>query len=166
MVNAPEWHAALERYRWLDRYLSGDEFARFASREEARVRTILDELGVGAGEPGLLAPANAYPTLVLAGLAVCGVALMGRAAVARRRAPRGASVPAPLPRAVWWLAGALVLNLLMAESVGFVVASTAMFWLTARAFDRSHPVRDGLFAAGVSLAAYLLFARLLQLPLP
>jgi hypothetical protein len=59
-----------------------------------------------------------------------------------------------------------VLNLLMAESVGFVVASTAMFWLTARAFDRSHPVRDGLFAAGVSLAAYLLFARLLKLPLP
>jgi hypothetical protein len=54
----------------------------------------------------------------------------------------------------------------MAKTVGFVVASTAMFWLTARAFDDRHPIRDGLFAVAMALAAFLLFGHFLQLPLP
>jgi hypothetical protein len=41
-----------------------------------------------------------------------------------------------------------------------------MFWLTARAFDAHHPMRDALFALGVSTAAYLVFVHLLQLSLP
>ena len=36
-----------------------------------------------------------------------------------------------------------------------MLASTALFWLTARAFDRQHPARDALFALGVSAGAYL-----------
>jgi len=68
--------------------------------------------------------------------------------------------------AVWIMAVALGLNLLMAERVGFVVASTVLFWCSSRAFDDRHPVRDGVFALGVSVSAYLLFARALQLPLP
>jgi putative tricarboxylic transport membrane protein len=41
-----------------------------------------------------------------------------------------------------------------------------LFWCTARAFDTRHPARDALFAVLVSAGAYLLFTRLLQLPLP
>jgi len=41
-----------------------------------------------------------------------------------------------------------------------------LFWCSSRAFDDRHPVRDGVFALGVSVSAYLLFARALQLPLP
>jgi putative tricarboxylic transport membrane protein len=67
---------------------------------------------------------------------------------------------------VWWIGLALVANLAMAETVGFVTASTAMFWLTARAFDDRHPIRDAVFAVVMATAAYLLFGRLLQLPLP
>jgi len=47
-----------------------------------------------------------------------------------------------------------------------LVASAALFWFAARAFDEHHPARDALFAAGISICAYLLFARVLQLSLP
>ena len=60
----------------------------------------------------------------------------------------------------------VVTNLLLAETAGFVIASTALFWLTARAFDPRHPLRDAAYAAAVSLGAYLLFARVLDLALP
>jgi hypothetical protein len=158
MVRSPQWQSALARYRWLDRYLPGEEFARFASQEETRVRAVLDELGVGSDESGLLAPANAYPAFVLVGLGVCGLALMGR----WRLAPSAVRIP----RAVWWVAGALAINLVIAEPAGFIVSSSVLFWGTARAFDRRHPVRDALVGLGVCTLAYVIFARVLQLPLP
>ena len=46
------------------------------------------------------------------------------------------------------------------------IAATVLFWCTARAFDHRHPVRDGIAALAISLASYLLFARVLQLSLP
>ena len=45
-------------------------------------------------------------------------------------------------------------------------SAAVLFWLAARAFDPRHPVRDGLFAIGTSLCAYVLFARVLHLSLP
>ena len=59
-----------------------------------------------------------------------------------------------------------MLNLLLAETGGFIVASAALFWFVARAFDAGHPLRDALFAVGVSVAAFLLFGRVLDLQLP
>jgi hypothetical protein len=41
-----------------------------------------------------------------------------------------------------------------------------MFWLTARAFDTNHPLRDAGIALALSVAAYALFGRILQLSLP
>jgi hypothetical protein len=41
-----------------------------------------------------------------------------------------------------------------------------LFWFTARAFDTRHPLRDACFAVVLSIASYVLFARVLQLPLP
>jgi putative tricarboxylic transport membrane protein len=70
---------------------------------------------------------------------------------------------------VWpiaWLTVGIVAHLLLAERGGFVIASAALFWFTARAFDKTHPVRDAAYALGISVAAYLLFARVLQLSLP
>ncbi|HJR68451.1 MAG TPA: tripartite tricarboxylate transporter substrate-binding protein, partial [Gammaproteobacteria bacterium] len=45
MVRSAEWRELLARFRWLDRYLAGDEFSAFAAAEEQRVRTVLRELG-------------------------------------------------------------------------------------------------------------------------
>jgi putative tricarboxylic transport membrane protein len=165
MVATPEWRAALERYRWLDRYLAGDDFARFVDREETRVRSTLQQLGTGQDAGGALASVGAYPAFVLAGLAFCAVA----AVVAGRTANRPVSSRRSHPKisgTVGLIGLALAFNVAMAETVGFVTASTVMFWLTARAFDGRHPIRDGVFAVALSVAAYVLFGRLLQLPLP
>ena len=64
------------------------------------------------------------------------------------------------------IAAGMALDLALMERAGFVIASTALFWLTARAFDRQHPGRDALFALGVSTGAYLLFVRVLNVTLP
>jgi putative tricarboxylic transport membrane protein len=164
MVATPEWRASLARFRWLDRYLSGDAFARFADAEETRVRATLQQLETGQRGGGILASVGMYPTFVLAGLALCAVAAVLSGRTTSRALPQ-------LPRArfsgtVTWIALALVVNLVLAERLGFIVASASMFWLTARAFDNRHPLRDILFAAMLSICAYLLFGRLLQLPLP
>jgi len=165
MVATPEWRAALERYRWLDRYLPGDAFARFVDREEMRVRTTLRQLEAGQDGGGALASVGVYPTFVLSGLAMCAVAALVVGRTASRAVTSRTSRP-KISGTVWWIGLALVINLAMAKTVGFVVASTAMFWLTARAFDDRHPIRDGLFAVAMALAAFLLFGHFLQLPLP
>ena len=64
------------------------------------------------------------------------------------------------------IAVGMALDLALMEWAGFVLASTALFWLTARAFDRQHPGRDALFAFGLSAVAYLLFVRVLNVTLP
>jgi putative tricarboxylic transport membrane protein len=165
MVATPEWREALERYRWIDRYLAGEAFAQFVDREEARVRTTLQQLETGQGSGGTLASVGAYPTFVLTGLAVCAIA----AFVVGRKADRMTTAPRPrikISGSVWWIAIGLIANLAMAETIGFIIASTMMFWLTARAFDDRHPMRDALVAVVMATGAYLLFGRLLQLPLP
>ena len=127
-------------------------------------------LGVAAGIAMALAigarrTERAYPTFVLTGLAMCAIAAL----VVGRGGNSVAVAPAPrikISGSVWWIAIGLVANLAMAETIGFVTASTSMFWLTARAFDDRHPIRDAIFAFVMAVSAYLLFGRLLQLPLP
>jgi hypothetical protein len=163
MVRSPEWQEVLARYRWRDRYLAGEPFARFVEAEEARVRDVLGKLGFGARDEGVAATTEPYPWLVIAGL-VAAAAFAAREVRGRARA-----LPAT-PRREWTppilLAGAVVLHVALLERAGFVIAATALFWLAARAFDPRHPLRDGAFAVVLSSAAYLLFGRVLQLPLP
>ena len=156
MVASPEWREILARYRWLDRYLAGDAFNRFAAAEETRVRDVLRKFASGQSST---AP-EPYPWLVIAGLVTTG-ALLARQALG---APRDAAGLASAP--VLLLVAAVVLHLLLLERAGFVLAAAVLFWLAARAFDPRHPVRDGFFAIGTSVCAYVLFARVLHLSLP
>jgi putative tricarboxylic transport membrane protein len=166
MVESPGWREALDRYRWNDRYLGSEAFATFLDSEEARVLSILKKLGTG----GDSAPAGPYPVLVLTGVAIFGLVaaaglVRGRSGAADAAAPpAGAKVVAW--KAIALIAIGIVADVLLVERAGFVVASTALFWATARAFDSRRPARDALFGLGVSIGAYLLFARVLQLPLP
>jgi putative tricarboxylic transport membrane protein len=159
MVASPPWRETLVRYRWLDRYLAGDDFARFAAAEESRVRTVLRKFADGQNR-GMPEP---YPFFVIAGLLATG-ALLGRQMWHAAGAAGAASQEARAP--VLLLAAAAALHLVLLERAGFVIAATVLFWLAARAFDPRHPIRDGLFAVGVSVSAYVLFARVLHLSLP
>ena len=161
MVRSPEWRETLARFRWLDRYQAGKDFAMFAAAEEVRVRGILRELGTGQ-EIGSLESAGPYPIFVLAGLAFFGVAALRTL----RFVPRPADASRLKLRSISMIVIGAVLNLALTERAGFFIASAVLFWFVARAFDERHPARDAAFALAVSLAAYLLFARVLQLQLP
>jgi len=164
MVQSPTWRESLARYRWLDRYLEGDAFARFVDAEEARVRSILKKLGTGATESSSFIPSGAYPRLVLGGLLIFGVAALIRIRRARGTSTDGSPSFGAAPVAL--VATGVVLHLLLAERAGFVIAASVLFWCTARAFDHRHPVRDAVAALAISLASYVLFAQVLQLSLP
>jgi putative tricarboxylic transport membrane protein len=157
MVRTPEWRELLARFRWLDRYLDGEEFATFAADEERRVRAILRELGAGRERP-----LAAYPLFVLAGLAVFGAVAAVSIVRQRRSEPAGMLEWRPLAL----IAAGAALHVLLAETAGFIVAAAALFWLIARAFDARHPWRDAACALGVAVASYALFDYALQLPLP
>jgi hypothetical protein len=164
MVQSPAWRESLTRYRWLDRHLDGDAFARFVDAEETRVRAILKKLGTGDIVTSSFVPSGAYPRLVLGGLLVFGLAALFQ--LRRDRAGRPDTPPSFDAAPVALVAAGVVLHLLLAERAGFIIAATVLFWCTARAFDHRHPVRDGIAALAISLASYVLFARVLQLSLP
>jgi putative tricarboxylic transport membrane protein len=164
VVRSRGWVDLLARYRWIDRYLAGGDFERFAAAEEQRARAVLAQFGV-AEATASAASGRLYPWLVLAALVMSAA---GSWATRRRSAsapvPTGASAPALRPLA--WLGGGLVLNVLMVERLGIVLTSALMFWAAARAFDRARPWRDAACAAVVAWAAFQLFDRALGLPLP
>jgi hypothetical protein len=164
MVTSTPWHQAVERYRWLDRYLPADDFARFTSDEESRVRDILHKLGTQSVDATARAAAGRYPLFVLAGVVLSALGAVA-GAVRSKQQPVGDTLRGAW-RPIGLIAIGILLHLLLAERVGFVIASTALFWLTARAFDARHPARDVLFAFVVSAGAYLLFVRLLDVSLP
>jgi putative tricarboxylic transport membrane protein len=164
MAHSAEWRDALVRYRWIDRYLTGEAFDRFTDSEDARVRTILDKLGLGPGTTAPRATVRMYPLFVLAGLVCFGGATL--VAAVRTRVRSIGTSKGPGWRAAVLMVAAVLLDLALMERAGFVIASAVLFWLTAQAFDRRHPARDALFAIGVSTGAYLLFVRVLNVTLP
>jgi len=164
MVQSAPWRDALGRYRWLDRYLAGDAFARYVEAEEARVREILRQFGTGGEAARTLASAGPYPLVVLAGLLI--FSCLAVLHVRKHAVPAVVGTEPVRWAPIGWLAAGIVAYLLLAERGGFVVASAALFWLTARAFDSRRPLRDAAFSVVISVGAYLLFARVLQLSLP
>ncbi|HEU4425095.1 MAG TPA: tripartite tricarboxylate transporter TctB family protein [Pilimelia sp.] len=62
--------------------------------------------------------------------------------------------------------GLLVLYALLYDPLGFVLATVAFFVGAARVLGSHHLVRDVLAGAGLALAAYLAFTRLLDVNLP
>jgi putative tricarboxylic transport membrane protein len=174
MVHSASWQETLRRYRWNDRYLAGESFARFVADEEARVHGILEKLGTGRPDTQK-SDVGRYPLFVIAGLLLTAVAFIvtlvdpvsgGGRASASTTAARDNQWVAIDRRAAIHIALGIVLNLALLEFAGFVIASIPLFWLTARGFDARHPLRDAIVAVLLSLGAYLLFSRVLQIPLP
>ncbi len=68
--------------------------------------------------------------------------------------------------ALGYLALALLLNLALMERAGFVISSSVLFWLAARAFHSRIPARDAAVAVLLSILVYFAFTRGLGLILP
>lgn len=173
MVRSEAWRETLTRFRWIDRYLAGDAFVRFVDAEEARVRDILTRLGTGGEDAPTVSAAGPYPIIVLAGLSLCALAVVVRRDKSQNPHPKSHALGlghwdlgCDRSRPIALVAAGLVLDLVLAERAGFVIASAVLFWFVARAFDPRHPLRDAAFAVTVSIGAYVLFGRVLDLPLP
>lgn len=70
-----------------------------------------------------------------------------------------------------WLAlaistGALGASVLLLERAGFILSSTLLFWLVARAFGSKRSWRDALVGLGLSITIYVAFTQGLGLVLP
>ena len=176
MVQSAAWQETLRRYRWNDRYLAGEPFARFMADEETRVHAILEKLGTGGLATTESSNIGGYPLFVIAGLLLTAASFVVTLVRPPAEGHRGRDELATaggdtqmLPthtRAVVYIALAIVLNLALLERAGFVIASLPLFWLTARAFDARHPLRDAALGVLLSIGAYVLFSRVLQLTLP
>jgi putative tricarboxylic transport membrane protein len=60
-----------------------------------------------------------------------------------------------------WLLAGLVLNVVLIGTAGFIIASTALFVCTARAFSSRSSLRDAGIGFAMALVAYVGFDRLL-----
>lgn len=69
-------------------------------------------------------------------------------------------------RTVLLLAGVFLATAVLIDPLGFPVAGALLFWGAAYALGSRHFHRDPLIAAGISLAAFIVFDRLLGVPLP
>jgi putative tricarboxylic transport membrane protein len=69
-------------------------------------------------------------------------------------------------RPLGFLGLALVLQLLLLEKAGFVIACTVQFVLAARAFHSRRPVRDLMIGFILCVSVYVAFSMGLGLPLP
>lgn len=103
------------------------------------------------------------PFAVAGLLTVLGIALLLAALTGRWRvdAEPGRRL---LPPAI--ILASLVAYILLLKSVGFILASTLLFVGVAKAFASTRLVRDMAIGFTLSVAVFLLFTGLLQLPLP
>jgi putative tricarboxylic transport membrane protein len=106
-----------------------------------------------------------FPYLVAAGLLLSGGVLAARAL--RRESSLARELrDASSASALGILGVALVTSVLLLERAGFILTSTLLFWLVARAFESQRRVRDAVVGFVLSVFVYLAFTRGLGLDLP
>lgn len=108
-----------------------------------------------------------FPFLVSAATGACGMVLLIQA-LRGRPAQEQAEVQRPPINwgAVLLMGTALLVQQLLIERAGFVVASTLLFWGMAQAFGSRRYLRDVVTGFVLALVAYLAFTYLLDLNLP
>jgi putative tricarboxylic transport membrane protein len=100
------------------------------------------------------------PAIAALGLAVLG-ALLLIAALRGGWQPEAEREVTIDHAALLWIAGGLILNVLLIGAAGFTLASIILFVCVARGFGSRALVRDAVIAAVFALVAYFGFARTL-----
>lgn len=159
MTRTPAWQDTLARYGWSDCLQTGPAFAEFLRTEEQRARDLSRRFGT---DPSTPTSSSAYPLLVLGGLLVTALAtVVGRAkrVMVEAASPRG-------PRSLALIAVGMLLNLLLLDSLGFILASSALFWVTAQGFAPGRSWRSAILAVALSMSIYAVFDTVLGVTLP
>ena len=105
-----------------------------------------------------LVPAVVAGALVVLGLLLSAVAMRGGWSADLSEV---AEAGPPNLRALAWLGGGMVLNLVLIVPLGFSIGAAVQFVCTARAFGSRAPLRDAVTALAVSLGAFFLFVEAL-----
>lgn len=171
-IKADDWRQILTAREWDDQYLDGEAFAAFLRAEQTRFTPIVARLrGPGRGET-IAAGRTLVPIVVLAGF-VAMVALISYRRI-RERPAAAAAPPDRRRHAILAIGAALLVFMVLLTPAGFVVASTAMFVIVARAFEHLSPDDNSgrrartiwIVAPVFCLVVYFAFTRGLDLPLP
>lgn len=127
----------------------------------------------GAGGYSGLSP-RFMPTLVAAGLLVCGVMILVNAVRGRFVAGDDTlEVPGEALTLshtagidlIWLIAG-LLLHMILIGWVGFIAASTLLMVFVARGYGSRRPTRDALVALAVTVPIWVLFSQIMGIALP
>ena len=145
-------------------------FAELAAAGGIAVLGLLLGAGIFGIPPGVgydrIGP-RFFPSLVAAGLVLLGawLAAAGLRSATTANTSTGTEFPTNW-RALGFLAAALLLSLALFERGGFVVSSSALFWVAARGFGSRKPLRDAVIAVALGVAVFLAFTHGLGLTLP
>jgi hypothetical protein len=162
MRGTEEWQTYLRNNSWDDSFLAGDAFGRFLEDDTRRTATILAGLQLGEAGAGYAAVGPwTFPSMALAGLALSVIAVIRKARIAPPP-PRIRQLGLPVMQTAVVLAAYLAAF----ERIGFVVATLAYLVLQARIFGSRATRRDVIVSLVITVVAYGVFDRLLQVRLP
>jgi len=107
-----------------------------------------------------------FPGLIAAGVIACGVLLAREAASGGfRKLPEGERAPLDWRGFGWISAGALG-HMALIGSIGFIAASSLLFFAAARGFGSTRPLRDAVVAVILAGVVFVVFTQALGLSLP
>ena len=111
-----------------------------------------------------------FPYVIATGLLTVGLLLTIDALRGSRAQPAAEEDADPnAPNnytAMGWITLGILLDMLLMNTGGFVLASTALFWCVARGFQSKKPLRDLAVAVIVAVLVHVVFTRGLGLTLP
>ncbi len=169
LTSSPQWQAALAQNGWEDLSLSGAPFRQFLLAEQARIEDVLRRLSATDRQASSSLTVAITPLTVPYGIgAMLLVALLGAGARAVTERP---AFDHPGRRMAAAIAAALLILPVAFMSLGFVIASTALFAVVAGSMRGASPragtvATDLLVGAAFSIALFTLFTRGLGVSLP
>ncbi len=161
MRETPEWQSYLKNNFWEDSFLAGEELERFLEREIATTKSVLTSINLGeAGEGYAAVGPWTFPSVVFAGLLISMVFVLRAGAAPSSREIPIQTVPLMLTSAL------LTAYVVAFERIGFVLATALFMTLEARVLGSRKLARDLIVSLTVTILAYVLFDRLLNVKLP
>jgi putative tricarboxylic transport membrane protein len=169
LATSETWQRTIAQNGWDDLFLTGAGFRQFLLAEQARVGDVLRRLAATDTEPSPRFAMSVTPTTVpTVTMAIFGVLAIGLF-VSRRSIPAGTTPPGAKSAAV--LALALLLQPLLMPALGFIIASTITFTVTAGTWRGVRPslgsvARDGAVGAVFAAIIFVVFTSGLGVVLP